>query len=279
MDSSQWFFETTRGRGWRSICVCTLAFIVMNVASAAAALPDLVSDPPANAQLGVYVDDGGGQRLLLRFDSYVHNVGPGPLEVRFPLLTTHAGDPSADTAGAAEQVVQGEADPRPMPGAELIFENRQLGNEDGHDHWHLQRVAKYELALPGAAGGLVASEKVGFCLLDSLPVEARGTAPHFTSECRRAPGGTAITMGVSAGWRDLYTRNLAHQWVDVSDVVPGTYALRAEIDPENVIAELNEANPASSRAVVVPGYVARPRSGASAVVLDAAAVAPASGAL
>lgn len=245
------------------------------VANAAAALPDLVSDPPANAQLSVYADDGGGQRLLLRFDSYVHNAGPGPLEVRFGV--SGPGGPADTVTSAPEQLVDGVWEPM-TSAAELVFESGRLDNEDGHDHWHLQRVARYALALPGAGGGLVASEKVGFCLLDSLPVEASGR-PHYVAECRRAPGASSVTMGVSAGWRDLYTRNLAHQWVDVSDVAPGTYDLRAEIDPENVIAETDEANPASARAVVVPGYVARPRSGASAVVLAGAAVAPASGAL
>lgn len=246
----------------------------MGVASASAGvLPDLVSDPPANPQLGVYADDTGGQRLLLRFDSYVHNVGPGPLEVRFGVSGPGG---ATDTAGAPEQVVAGEADARAMPGAEVVFETGRLDNEDGHDHWHLQRVARYALALPG--GGTAASEKVGFCLLDSLPVEA-ASGRHYTSDCRRAPGAPTVTMGVSPGWRDLYTRNLAHQWVDVSGIAPGTYDLRAEVDPDGLIAEADEANPPSSRAVVVPGWVARPRAGERAVVLDAQAVAPASGAL
>src|SRR6266566_654472 len=39
-------------------------------------LPNLVADPPSRAYLSSEMG-----RLLLRFDGYVHNIGPGPLEV------------------------------------------------------------------------------------------------------------------------------------------------------------------------------------------------------
>jgi hypothetical protein len=67
-------------------------------------------------------------------------------------------------------------------------------------------------------------------------------------------------MGVSAGWRDYYGSSLAFQWVDISDVAPGSYWLRADSDPDGVIQEVNEVNPgayATSQSIV-NGYLARP---------------------
>jgi hypothetical protein len=66
-------------------------------------------------------------------------------------------------------------------------------------------------------------------------------------------------MGVSAGWRDLYHRDLSYQWVDISETQPGNYWVAAEIDTNDVIKETNEAN--NSRAfaanqTAVPGYLA-----------------------
>ena len=48
--------------------------------------------------------------------------------------------------------------------------------------------------------------------------------------------------GISRGWRDFYPGDLPFQWIDVSDVVPGRYRLGGEVDPDNFVAESNEAN-------------------------------------
>ena len=68
-------------------------------------------------------------------------------------------------------------------------------------------------------------------------------------------------MGISAGWRDIYGAGIAFQWVDVSDVGPGTYWLAASSDPDNVVIESNEANNVAAFAAtssVIPGFVAQP---------------------
>ena len=43
--------------------------------------------------------------------------------------------------------------------------------------------------------------------------------------------------GISPGWRDVYDRELAFQWVDASEVLPGEYWLREDIDPTGVIKQ------------------------------------------
>jgi Big-like domain-containing protein/lysyl oxidase len=62
----------------------------------------------------------------------------------------------------------------------------------------------------------------------------------------------------------VYHNRLAFQWVDVSEVQPGSYWLRSEVDPDGVILESGEANqPAwSAEPAVIPGYVAQTLTGA-----------------
>jgi hypothetical protein len=67
-------------------------------------------------------------------------------------------------------------------------------------------------------------------------------------------------MGVSAGWRDSYPASTAFQWVDATEVQPGRYWLRAEVDPQNYVREADEVNtPAFAEATsTIPGYRAKP---------------------
>src|SRR5437660_12111336 len=64
-----------------------LAAIALHFARGASAaggtplLPNLVADPPDNTSLATD-SSTGTTRLLLRFNGYVHNVGPGALDFR-----------------------------------------------------------------------------------------------------------------------------------------------------------------------------------------------------
>ena len=51
-------------------------------AFAAEQLPDLVADPPERVDLSVDATAKGVPSLLVRFDGFVHNAGPGALEMR-----------------------------------------------------------------------------------------------------------------------------------------------------------------------------------------------------
>jgi hypothetical protein len=57
-------------------------------------------------------------------------------------------------------------------------------------------------------------------------------------------------------------------------VAPGTYLLRSEVDPENVVAESDESNPPSTVPVRIPGHVARPVAAPRTVELRADRVEP-----
>lgn len=230
------------------------------VGLAAEALPDLVSDAPNTPGLEVYADAATGtNRLLLRFNGYVHNRGAGPLEIigRAPVSGTMSttGQRIFDTTGT---FVREDLTHSPL----LIYETA-----DGHNHWHLRAAMRYGLFNEARSAEVAPSQKVGFCLIDSEHVDASGPSNAvylLGSFCEKYnPTAATVSMGISSGWRDKYPRNLAFQWVDVSDVQPGSYWLGATSDPDNSVLEANEGNNGTAfadTASVIPGFTAQPVS-------------------
>ena len=142
-------------------------------------------------------------------------------------------------------------------------------NADGHHHWHLQHVAKYSLWNSEKTAEVAPAEKVGFCLEDSEHVEpGLGPAtPVYSDEappgrdfCQRfRPNTTSVYEGISPGWRDAYTSNLGFQWVDTSDVLPGEYWLREEVNPEKTIDEegIGAKVAYAEESTIIPGFDAQ----------------------
>jgi Lysyl oxidase/Bacterial Ig domain len=154
-------------------------------------------------------------------------------------------------------------------------------NADGHHHWHLQHVAKYSLWNATKTAEVAPAEKVGFCLEDSEhverekenkngeheptpkePVYADGSAPYRDFCQRYLPYATGVYEGISPGWRDAYTSNLGFQWVDISNVLPGEYWLREEVNPDKVIKEedLGSKVAYAEESTIVPGFDALPQA-------------------
>jgi hypothetical protein len=75
---------------------------------------------------------------------------------------------------------------------------------------------------------------VGFCLLDSIHWSTTNGPATSRYDCQN--------QGISAGWGDVYGRNLSCQWIDITDVPDGSYFLEIEVDPNNQFDELDEAN-------------------------------------
>jgi hypothetical protein len=176
-------------------------------------------------------------------------------------FTTNEGNPLAG-AEYLERLHVEEA-----KSAEAVY-----SSADGHHHWHLQHIARYSLWNAAKTAEVAPSQKVGFCLDDSQhvepgkgpssPVYATNVAP-YTGFCRQwEPNATSLYEGISPGWRDVYNSGLAFQWVDVSDVAPGEYWLREDVDPSGL---LNEApggakTSYSTSEVTIPGFDAEGRS-------------------
>ena len=256
-------------------------------------LPDLVAEPVGQADTTATTDTVDGQtRLLLRFTSYVRNIGAGPLEVTgvnpvngrisgagLNQVLTHNHD--TDLNGALDKTSV------PLPGAELKYETTDL-----HNHWHFQRAARYSLWNEAKNAEIDASTKVGFCFLDighgdpnynpalDAPIHfqysgtvAPKTFGSSTNNCLAhlpsfpdpnddvVPQRTQIDMGISTGWRDVYERTLPFQYIDVSNLQPGHFWLRSQVDPDNLLRESNKLNNTPVFATAkstVPGYIAKP---------------------
>jgi len=88
--------------------------------------------------------------------------------------------------------------------------------------------------------------------------------PPFRDFCQAyRPNATGLFEGISPGWRDLYKRNLAFQWVDASNVIPGEYWLGEEVNPLGKVKETGGGSGKKNFATtptIVPGFDAQPRS-------------------
>ncbi len=237
-------------------------------------LPDVVADAPNNISLGISEETPTGEpapaELLLRFNGYVHNIGPGALDFRGSRGTPDPSEPASPPMKVFQRVYNsdGSYDEDPSK-AQMVYVNA-----DGHHHWHLQHVAYYSLWNAQKNAEVAPAQKVGFCLEDSERVEETGPSePVYTDSedspfgsrefCRQyQPEATTVFEGISEGWRDLYRSNLAFQWVDVSDVLPGEYWLRAEADPEHLIQQTGGEKPPAyaGHSTIVPGFDAQAQS-------------------
>ena len=119
---------------------------------------------------------------------------------------------------------------------------------DGHDHWHIRRVATMRLVAIDAAGnplpeGGRVDAKIGFCFFDHrrLLEESREKARYSRKSCGKEDSST-IGMGLSPGWRDTYAFNLPGQSIDVTDLPDGRYRVWADVDESGWFREANTSN-------------------------------------
>jgi hypothetical protein len=94
-----------------------------------------------------------------------------------------------------------------------------------HMHHHVMGYADYELR--DGTGVIAAGHKQGFCIEDDEQVVPLGPSRGYN----------CTMMGISIGWADAYDRTKPCQWVDITDVVSGTYELRVTIDATGVLAD------------------------------------------
>jgi len=180
-------------------------------------LPDLILDAAylldTTREDTVDVDDlclvaegcvgGPGERRVVRFGSRTGNIGDADLQL---------------------------GSPEPGSG---VWTNDEC-HDDGAE---LVGLGIYEL-IDRSTGVVVAtSVKNGFCIADSEPLE--GLAQEGDGSCNRYD---CRDQGISQSCADNYGAELECQWVDITDVPPGSYVMRATVNGSRKIIERDYDN-------------------------------------
>jgi hypothetical protein len=230
--------------------IAALAIPLTAESAEAPLYPDLAMAPLNDVYLAL---TPAGQ-IQLRFSATIVNVGKGPFAVE-------ASRPDASDQFAVSQRIanaDGTSFSVPKPGVELVYAR------DGHDHWHVARLERYELRRIGVRVGAdprsglcffalglypgcdpAIGLKMGFCFMDTDHFrELEGSPPGYVyhPDGCGVEGSTELSMGISVGWGDKYRWNLTDQFVDVSGLRSGTYRLYAEADPSRWFTESDETN-------------------------------------
>jgi hypothetical protein len=106
-----------------------------------------------------------------------------------------------------------------------------------HMHHHVMGFADFELR--DSSGVVAAGHKQGFCIEDDEQIVPLGPSHGYSCS----------NMGISIGWADAYTVGKPCQWIDITDVSPGTYELRVIIDSTGVLPDSDPTNNSWSKTV------------------------------
>lgn len=211
--------------------------------------PDLVTLPLDDLS----IERSPGVRNL-RFANVVGNRGPGVLEL-FPVSDDCDGDGDPGNDRSAYQRLYGDSDGDGVftRGVDQPAVERFVGCtyfHPEHDHWHLEDFTRYVLARHPTGRVVAVSDKVSFCLRDSLPAWSLAGAPAepYFGECTQDG-----TTGVSVGWADLYAADLFGQSLDVRGLADGRYCLRSLADPSRRIVERRDDDNARTLLIRIRG--------------------------
>lgn len=217
--------STTHSYGHTIALGAMIASVVLFATGAAAqtALPPNLKPLPAS-NFSLITDTTGDSTL--RFSTTSWNNGTGPLQLE-------AG--SVDTGSGKQQVYQ------------RIFNNDGTSSRffadwfewhPGHNHFHFDDYALYELQPVNAPGGSARTgQKTTFCVMDTTKIDT--SLPGAPTSAGYSTCGNQI-QGMSVGWGDTYGSSLPGQEIDFTNNPDGIYQLKIGIDPNKTIVESNE---------------------------------------
>lgn len=115
--------------------------------------------------------------------------------------------------------------------ADLYFGNPS-GNplfhySECHQHMHFDGYARYRLLNPDGTEAAT-GHKQAFCLMD-IERLSDDAAEVNQYDCGH--------QGIQRGWADTYGADLDCQWIDITDVAPGTYTIEVRLNPDRLIPE------------------------------------------
>jgi hypothetical protein len=195
-------------------------------------LPDLMPKPQLNVTTGQV--DG---KWHMFFSTIIVNVGEGDFVLRG---TREPGS----TWSVEQDVLYSTSGAKRVPTAASV-----AWGGDGHDHWHIVRVASVWLVPLDAKGRPVNDSKelidtkVGFCFYDHTHELDRGPdeAIYSAHSCGHEDD-TVFGVGLSPGWNDTYRQTLPGQSIDVTRLPDGKYRLWTDIDENGWFREATRDN-------------------------------------
>lgn len=164
--------------------------------------------PPTSCAISDGCIPGPGTYKLLRFATQINNIGLAPLRV---------GTPSTDPGFTYDMC---------------------------HMHYHFGGFVQYVLRArqpDNTPGEIVAGgSKFSYCIEDVLSVypDRPDTPMNQVYQC----GDGTRPQGLSVGWGDLYEATLDCQWVDITNVAPGSYFLELTANPDRKLQESRYSN-------------------------------------
>jgi hypothetical protein len=259
--------RTVRGAVSALLLSCSLALAGVGVLAASAPRPASAGSPPAllpdvivRPIVEIRIQKRTGVKLL-RFASIIGNAGAGVVELKPDTPANSAvndcdgdGDPMNDRK--AFQRIFGDTD------GDGVFTRRddevRLKRFAGcsffhaeHDHWHFEEFARYRLVKPKTGRVVASSEKVSFCVRDSINFDAG--LPGSPGSIHYGNCTQDSITGLSIGWADYYGSTLPGQELDIRGLPDGRYCLRTEADPTDRLRESNETNNGRSTMVRITG--------------------------
>jgi hypothetical protein len=216
-------------------------------------LPDLSMTRPTD--LRVQTTSTGARRLQMT--TTIVNIGKGPFETRASRASIR------DSTMDVSQRIYNAAGGTRVHETELVA--KYAG--DGHDHWHVQQVATYELYAPTGSGPVLRRDsKVGSCFFDTNPYRltlpgAPETRQYLHDGCGSRQS-LFVKNGISVGWSDRYGWDFAWQWIDVTGLPAGEYLLKISADPDGQFEELVEKNNCNWTRIRLP------KTGATVRIID-----------
>jgi Lysyl oxidase len=175
----------------------------------------------------------------LRFTSNVRNIGAGALEVRLPWVTASGESGFLPGQCRAEQVVF------TVTGAEATRAAGPCEFHPAHGHFHYRDLISYSLYDARTGKSVGTSTKESFCLADDDYFGFASAGPNGPRNFVGQPGcnvpadqneqGVFVPEGITPGWGDVYTWDTPDQFIDITNVAPGTYDLVMKTNPTGVI--------------------------------------------
>ena len=225
-------------------------------ASAAALLPDVI----LRSITEIRIEKRVGVKLL-RFASIIGNSGAGVVELKPDSPSRSAandcdgdGDPLDDRQAFQRIFRDANGDGVFTRGVDTVFDKQLAGCSlfhVEHNHWHFEEFARYRLVKPKTGRVMAASEKVSFCVRDSIRFDA--TVPGSPGSLHYGECTQDSVTGLSIGWADYYGSTLPGQELDIRGLPDGRYCLRNEADPGGRLAESDEGNNGRSTSVRITG--------------------------